>query len=71
MLKRTNEEGRQSLWEFSRPEINWLLVGSSAKEKWVFTPVDEPSSIYFRKSFIFLLFVELLKQENLFTKGAV
>ena len=24
MLKRTNEEGRQSLWGFPRPEITWL-----------------------------------------------
>ena len=24
MLKRTNEEGRQSLWGFSRPEITWI-----------------------------------------------
>ena len=23
MLKRTNEEGRQSLWGFPRPEITW------------------------------------------------
>ena len=35
MLKRTNKEGRQSLWGFPRPEITWLYVhegsGDSSK----------------------------------------
>ena len=26
MLKRTNEEGRQSLWRFPRPEITWIFA---------------------------------------------
>ena len=30
MLKRTNEEGRQSLWGFPRPEITWIVGNTTS-----------------------------------------
>ena len=40
MLKRTNEEGRQSLWGFPRPEITWRCYCHENNSRFAFLLVD-------------------------------